>query len=172
MIKDISSSNFKDIYNNDESYISKQILKQCKPYFNVLLPDACPKEKIQWFKNLFWLTSEVDLGLSHAIQHNQSARNYIHNCTNINLTEQVFNSSWEDSIGSDVEAKPSSDIDIKKTDDGYLINGTVNWLSNLEIADYATIPVFDNDTRVKIVVDLNAIKHDINANWNSSLHLV
>jgi len=170
MINDISQSNFKQLYVKNDEYLTTDILLQCKNYFNVDLVNTNAEEQIQWYKNLFYLTTDVDLGLAHSIQHNQSARNYVYNSTNDKLIARIFNSPWETTIGADVEAKPSSSVTIKELDNGYLIDGNVNWLTNLEVADYVTIPVFDeNRNRFKVVIDLTEHQHKINSDWNLSL---
>jgi hypothetical protein len=169
MIDDISTSNFKEIYNNEESYLSTPILEQCKPYFDVDLTASKPNEQIQWYRNLFWLTTDIDLGLSHAIQHNQSGRNYASMSSNKGICDSVFNAKWELSIGCDVDVKPSNHVSIKKAANGYVINGTTNWLTNIEVADYATISAHDADgIRHKVVIDLSNIEHTLDTNWGGS----
>jgi len=166
MIKDISKSNFKYIYQNDESYISYELLEQVQPYFEVDLPNAEAKEKIQWFKNIFWLTTELDLGLAHAIHHNQAGRNYIEVLEDEELKNKIFNSPWATTIGSDIDLKNSSTVTIREVMDGYILNGEANWLSNVNVADYSTIPALDFEgNKFKVVIDLNTVDHTINSDW-------
>jgi len=170
MLKDISTSSFKSLYDSYDEFLTTETLSHCNDYFAIDLFNATAEEKIQWYKNLFWVTTDIDLGLSHAIQHNQSARNYAHYCTNTELSTKIFKSPWHETIGADVEAKPSSNVTIEKVTSGYLINGNVNWLTNLDVADYVTIPVFDNNNkRFKIIIDLQRIPHNINSSWSQSL---
>lgn len=166
MIEDIANSNFKQIYKNDESYISYELLEQVQPYFDVDLPNAGPNEKIQWFKNIFWLTTELDLGLSHAIHHNQAGRNYIHLLGDTELRNKILNSPWATTVGSDIELKPSSTVTIREVTDGYILNGEANWISNVEVADYTTMPALNSDgEKFKVVIDLNTVEHTIKNGW-------
>ena len=166
MIKDISNSNFKETYVNDESYITYELLEQVQPYFDIDLPNAQSTEKIQWFKNIFWLTTNLDLGLAHAIHHNQAGRNYIHILEDKELKDKILNSYWPSTIGSDIDLKGSSTVNIRKVDDGYILNGEANWLTNVEMADYSTIPALDADgNKFKVVVDLSTIPHKIKSDW-------
>lgn len=166
VIEDISKSNFKNIYENDEGYMSYELLEKVQPYFELDLPNASPNEKIQWFKNIFWLTTELDLGLAHAIHHNQAARNYVKLLEDKELKDKILNSPWATTIGSDNDIKGSSTVTIREVPEGYILNGEANWLTNAKVADYATMPALDpKGNKFKVIIDLNSTPHTIKSNW-------
>jgi len=168
MIRNLASE-MPVLHNVDENdVLDNKTLAYYKPYFDVILEEASPEEKIQWFYNLFYVSKHIDLGLGHSIQHNQAARNYVFMCDDEKLKHKVFNDPFENIIGASTNGKPSDTIRLDKN----ILSGSKNWFTNLGTADYISLEVKDeNDIVNRIVVDLHQVKYDIDYNFPTLLGL-
>jgi hypothetical protein len=142
--------------------LNKDILKVAEPYFNIDYSIASAEDKVQYFYNLLYTTKHIDLGLSHAIHHNQDARNHIEASSNPELKKKVFEVPFYSTIGAKADLKPSDTAII----DNQNLSGSKNWFTNLAVADYVAMEVNQPDgVRIKLVSDLSNIPHVIDGDF-------
>ena len=162
MIRDITEASNNYNFDEDNSYLQYETLEFFEPYININLHKASPAEKIQWYYNLFYITKNIDLGLGHCIQHNQSGRNFAYLCHDDELKEKIFGTPFSSTIGADAGAKTSDTMILSET----TLSGSKNWFTNLKTADYVTMHVFDRyGINTKVIVDLHKVQHTINSDF-------
>jgi hypothetical protein len=122
-----------------ELEFNRDNLKVLAPYFDINFLDEDSTNKIQFFKNLKTL-SRRSLGLAHCIQHNAVARISIQLSDCQEARDLVLGRPFDEIIGCYSIVKRSDRITLEDN----ILNGTKNWFSNLDQADFGVLQIPHN----------------------------
>lgn len=155
MIENISIDT--PLFDYDErGFLNKEILKTASPFFNIDFYNDSQEDKVQWFYNLMYVARDIDLGLAHALQHNQVARTHVISCDNAELKDKVLGVPFYETIGSTADWKPSDTVKLHNN----ILYGSKNWLTNLSVASYVALYATNDDNmQTKVVIDLDKAPH-------------
>lgn len=161
MIQDISKANLDFSDHNERDYLDFKMMEKVKPYFKFDLKNGPSNDVIQMLYNLGWISQNVDLGLSHSLQHHTMARSYLHHLKDTTRQKELATDyAYSHIIGAKADLKPSDTI--RYNTETSVIEGQKNWLTHLVSAKWAIIEVLNEKNQsCDIFVDLRVIDYEI-----------
>jgi hypothetical protein len=141
-----------DLTTNLKLSFDRNNLKELAPYFDIDFLKSNVDNKIQFFKNLKALARR-SLGLAHCIQHNAVARVSVQLSDCKEAHDRVFSKPFNEIIGCYSTVKRSDKLNLENM----ILNGTKNWFSNLDQADFGVLQIKQNDINQLVYFDLSLL---------------
>lgn len=141
---------------DENSSFDSNLATKLQPYFDINLQKADTSSNIQWYYNLFRLSKHVDMGLAHATLQHHIPREYLSHSSLAILKD------WT-TVGATSDEKPSNNIKLKKHGSDWILDGNINWITNLENADALVTVATEPETGInyRIAIDLKRIEHQV-----------
>ena len=161
MIQDISTANLDFSDHNERDYLDVKMMEKVKPYFKFDLRNGSAEDAIQMFYNLGWVTQNIDLGLSHSLQHHTMARSYLPHLKDTDRQKELSTDyAYSHITGAKADLKPSDTVSYNT--ETSIIEGQKNWLTHLVASKWAIIEVINEKHQAcDIFVDLRVIAHEV-----------